>query len=242
VLSDALTLAPTGAGKALVIGTRSPGGSAGQLPAALRTAASTDPPAQIVSLGGRRLYRYPNLTPGGHGVTESVYLLDTTNGTIGAVCAAQKPSSSFTGTCERVLATLQLTSGRVLAPQVDAGYALQLDAAVTKLNTARRALGPKLSTGSLGSRAQAAQQLATAHAQAASSATRLSPQPSGLRAANRALVSALGRTASAYRALGRAITDRRQTAYNGAEGQIAVGARALATAFSRLRALGYRIG
>jgi hypothetical protein len=242
-LRGPLALAPTATGEELVIGIASAGGSpAGELPATLRAALSTDPPAQIVSLGGRRFYRYLNLTPKSQGVTESVYLLGTTEGTIGAVCAAQKPSEAFTATCERVLGTLQLTRGSVLAPEVDPGYAFQLNASLAKLNAARRALGPKLSAGSLPARAQAAQQLAAAHAQAATSATRLSPHGRGLAAANRALVSALAQTGSAYRALGGAITSRRQAAYNSAEGQIAAGTRALGAAFTRLRGLGYRIG
>jgi hypothetical protein len=241
-LSEPLALAPTGTGEELVLGTAPAGGaSAGQLPAALRTAVSTAPRTQMVSLGGQRFYRYLNLTPRGQGVTESVYLLNTTNGTVGAVCAAQKPSESFTATCERVLGSLKLTSGSVVAPPVQAGYALQLNAAVAKLNAARRALGPAISTGSLGARAQAAGQLAAAHAAAAVSTARLSPDGGGLTAANRVLVSALGRTAAAYRALGRAITDRRQAAYNGAEGQIQASGRALDLAYARLRALGYRI-
>ncbi|HEX3834200.1 MAG TPA: hypothetical protein VHW04_19630 [Solirubrobacteraceae bacterium] len=242
-LRDPLALAPTGTGEELVIGIASAGGSpAGELPGALRAALSTDPPPQIVSLGGRRFYRYLNLNPKSQGVTESVYLLGTTAGTIGAVCAAQKPSEAFTATCERVLGTLQLTRGNVLAPEVDPGYAFQLNTSLAKLNAARRALGPKLSAGSLPARARAAQQLAAAHAQAAASATRLSPHASGLAAANRALVSALEQTGSGYRALGGAITGRRQTAYNSAEGQIAAGTRALGAAFARLRGLGYRIG
>lgn len=242
-LRGPLALAPVGNGEELVIGTASVGGSqAGELPAAVRAALSSAPRAQIVSLDGRRFYRYLNLTPKSQGVTESVYLLGTTQGTIGAVCAAQKPSEAFTATCERVLGTLQLTRGSVLAPEVDPGYALQLNAALDKLNAARRTLGPKLSAGSLPARAQAAQQLATAHAQAATSVTRLSPDGSGLAAANRALVSALGQTGSAYRALGGAITGRRQAAYGSAEGQIAAGTRALNAAFTRLRGLGYEIG
>lgn len=241
-LSEPLALASTGTGEELVIGTESAGEpSAGQLPVALRAAVSTAPRAQLVSLGGRRFYRYLNLTPHGQAVTESVYLLDTTNGTVGAVCAAQKPSESFTATCEQVLASLRLSSGNVVAPPVQAGYALGLNAAVVKLNAARRALGPALSTGSLASRAQAARQLAAAHARAAASTIRLSPDGGGLTVANRALASALGRTASAYRALGQAITDRRQAAYRSAEGQIQASSRALDLAYGRLRGLGYRI-
>lgn len=243
LLNGPLALAPAGTGEELVIGTASTGGApAGELPATLRAAISSEPAAQIVSLGGRRFYRYLNLTPHGQGVTESVYLLGTTTGTIGAVCAAQKPSETLAATCERVLGTLQLTRGSVLAPEVDPGYALQLNASVAKLNAARRALGPKLSAGSLTARAQAAHQLAAAHAQAATSLTRLSPHGSGLKAANRALVSALQQTGSAYQALGRAITGRRQAAYGSAQGQIAAGTRALGAAFTSLRGSGYRIG
>jgi hypothetical protein len=242
-LSAPLALAPKGTGQEMLIGTMSAGGSsAGQLLSAVGPTDTSGSSVQIVSLGGQQFYRDLNLSLRGQGVTESIYLLDTTKGTIGAVCAAQKPSQSFTATCERVLATLRLTSGSVLAARVDAGYAQALNAVVTKLNAARSGLGPKLSSGSLQSRAQAAQQLATAHAQAAASAFRLSPGESGLAATNRVLVSALRQTAAAYQALGRAISDRRQAAYRSAEAQIAASAGALDSVYTRLRGLGYRIG
>jgi hypothetical protein len=242
-LSGAVALGPKGSGRELLIGTLSAGGSpAGPLPAALGPANASGSRVQIVSLGGQQFYRELNLSLRGQRVTESIYLLNTTRGAVGAVCAAQKPSESFTAICERVLATLRLTSGSALAARVDAGYAMALNAVVTKLNAARSGLGPKLNTGSLPARAQAAQQLAAAHAQAATAVTRLSPHGSGLTAANRALASALEQTGSAYRALGRAITGSRQAAYSSAEGQIAAGTRALGAAFARLRGLGYRIG
>jgi hypothetical protein len=227
----------------MLIGTMSTAASpAGHLPAALGPADTSGSRVEIVSLGGQQFYRELNLSRPGQGVTESIYLLSTTKGAIGAVCAVQKPSDSFTATCERVLATLRVTSGSALAVRIDAGYAMALNAVLTKLNAARSGLGPKLSAGSLPARAQAAQQLAAAHAQAATAVTRLSPHGRGLAAANRALVSALEQTGSAYRALAGAITGRRQAAYGSAEGQIAAGTRALDAAFTRLRGLGYRIG
>jgi hypothetical protein len=240
-LGDALALAPRGTGRELVIGTGPAGGSsAGQLPAVLLAKVSDAPDPQIVSLGGQRFSRYLGLALRGQGITESLYGLATTRGTIGAVCAAQTPSQSFTASCERVLATLRLNSGSALAPRIDARYALALNAIVSKLNGTRRALGPKLSTGSLASRTRAAQQLATAHAGAAASTARLSPHDAGLVAANRALGSALGETAAAYGELGRAITDRRQAAYRSAEAHLGAGASALGAAYARLRGLGYR--
>lgn len=240
-LSGPVALAPKETGQEMLIGTISTGG-AGRLPSGLGPADTSGARVQIVSLGGQQFYRELNLALPSRGVTESIYLLDTTKGAIGAVCAAQKPSESFTATCERVLATLRLTSGSVLAARVDAGYAKVLNAVVTKLNAARSSLGPELSTGSLPARARAAQQLAAAHVQAATSVARLSPRGSGLTAADRALGSALQQSGSAYRALGRAITGRRQAAFVSAERQIAAGARALNAAFVRLRGLGYQAG
>jgi hypothetical protein len=242
-LSGPVAVAPKETGREMLIGTLSTGGSsAARLPSELAPGDTSGSRVQIVSLGGQHFYRELNLSLRGQSVTESIYLLDTTKGAIGAVCATRKPSESFTATCERVLATLRLTSGSALTARIDAPYAMALNAVVTKLNAARSGLGPKLSTGSLPARAQAAQQLAAAHAQAAASVTHLSPHGLGLTAANRALVTALEQTGSAYRSLGRAITRRRQTAYGSAEGQISAGTRALGAAFTRLRGLGYRVG
>jgi hypothetical protein len=242
-LGDALALAPKASGRELVIGTTSVGGSAsGQLPAALSSALSETPQGAIVNLGGHQLNRYLDLSIPGQGLTESVYLLPTTAGTIGAVCAIQKPSAAFTATCERVLATLQLTSGTALSLGIDTGYALHLNAIVAQLNRARGAVGPGLQTGSLHARALAAQRLAAAHAQAAAAAGRLTPSGAGLEEANRTLVSALDQTADDYRTLGRAIADRRQAAYESAQAKLDADARTLGAAFTSLRELGYRIG
>ena len=242
-LGDALALAPKASGGQLVIGTTPVGDSAsGQLPAALASALAQTPNGEVVELGGQHLERYLDLSPRGQSATESVYLLPTTAGTIGAVCAADKPSAAFTATCERVLATLRLTSGSALALGIDTGYALKLNAIVATLNSARRAVGPGLLTGSLQARAQAAQRLAAAHAAAAAAAARLSPAGADLTKANQTLVSALGQTAAAYRTLGQAITGRRQAAYRDAQAKLAAGARILGAAFTSLRGLGYRIG
>lgn len=240
-LTDPLALAPQGTGRELVIGSAPAGGSsAAQLPAVLLAKVSDAPHPQIVSLGGQRFSRYLDLVLRGQGVTESLYVLATTRGTIRAVCAAQTPSQSFTASCERVLATLRLNSDSVLAARIDARYAAALNAIVSKLNGSRRALGLKLSAGDLASRSRAAQQLATAHAGAAAATARLSPHAAGLVAANHALGSALGETAAAYGELGRAITDRRQPAYRRAEAHLGSGASALGAAYARLRGLGYR--
>jgi hypothetical protein len=241
-LSDPVPLAPSQSGQELVIGAVPTGGAApGRLPATLQAVLSTPPQAQLVSLGGQRFTRYLNLSPRGQNVTETVYLLPTTAGTIAAVCAAEKPSAAFVGSCERVLTTLRPTAGTVVSSGVDASYAQRLNAIVAKLNAARTTVGSGLRTGTLKARGQAAQQLAAAHARAATAAGRLSPTGDAMVAANRALVTALGQTASAYRALGTAIAERRQAAYRSAEAHLTTGARALAAAFARLRGRGYTI-
>ena len=241
-LRAALVFAPGGPGQELVIGTDpAADGSPAPTPAARRSAFPGGLSGQIVSLGHHSFARYLNLVPG-PGVSETVYILDTTTQTIGAVCATRSRDASFTAACERVLATLRLTAGSVVPPRVDAAYARALNAIVTKLNGARTALGPRLGTGSLRSRAQAAQHLATAHAQAVTAVRRLSPAGSALSAANRELVFALGKTADAYRGLAGSITGRRAAAYRSAEADIGASAGALALAYARLRGLGYRIG
>jgi hypothetical protein len=193
-----------------------------------------------VTLGSLRWDRYAGLTPRGQGVTESLYVLSTTAGTIGAACVARSASSAFTADCERVLGSLRLTSGTVLATSVDATYASALNTVLSRLNTARAAGGPGLRSPSLGSRARAATRLSAAHSQAATAAQGLTGN--GTAAADRALVAALDQTATAYRRLATAIRAHNLPGYRRAETELNAADAALQLAYARLRALGYRIG
>jgi hypothetical protein len=241
-LGEPLALAPNTTGEELIIGTAPAGSSRGQLPKVMRSAIDTHPRADIVELGDQRFSRYLNLKPRGQGVTETIYLLPATSGTLGAVCAAQTPSTSFIGDCERVLGTLKLSSGSALTPGIDPSYALRLNAILATLNAARSSAGSGLQTGALSSRAQVAQTLAAAHAAAAAALDKLTPIGPGLAVANRRLAGVLAQTAVDYRALGDALTGRRDAAYRAARSQLDANGRALSTAYARLSRFGYRPG
>jgi hypothetical protein len=243
-LTGELALAPVALAPArtadaeLVIGTaRSADPSL--LPATLLAALTTRPSPQVISLGGAHFYRYLNLTPGGGNVSESIYELPTTAGTITGVCAARSPTVAFTSGCEQVLATLRLTAGTVLEAGPDAGYALGLNQILASLNVVRTATGSVLRTGGPVARARAAAELAAAHGRAASAARRL--RGTGVSGANRALAAALTMTAAAYADLGRAAARQNAGGYRRAQAEIVTATRALDAAFVRLRRLGYRV-
>ncbi len=239
-LTDQLALASTEVKDAqLVIGTAHPT-YPGSLPPRLQATIVKSARPQIVKLGGSDFYRWLAITPPGDATSESIYLLPTTTGTLTAICSAQTRSAAFTSNCERVLATVRLTSGRALSLGVDAGYAFALNQILNQLNAVRRNAGSGLRAASVKARAQAASTLAVAHARAASSARHLSV--AGMSVANPALVAALEMNAAAYRALARAADQQGAAGYARAETAITRAGRALGAVFARLRQLGYQIG
>ncbi len=231
---------PQPAGATLVVGTNpQPAPSdlpSGALPAHLRPA----PPAQIVTLGGSSFYRYLNLTPAGQNVSESIYLLPTTAGTITAACSAPRPSVSFTSACERVLGTLKVTAGKVMSLTVDAGYAFQLNQILAQLNAARSAAGNGLRSADVKARAAAANRVAAADDRAATAAHHI--QSTEVSLANQPLEGALERNAAAYRALASAALTHDAAAYQRAQSAIGRSQAALQAVYAQLRSFGYRIG
>jgi hypothetical protein len=241
-LAKPVSLAPDKPGQELIIGTAPAAASPGALPASVRVALDTQPKPDLVELGNARFSRYLNLKPRGQGITETVYLLSTTSGTIGAVCAAQAASSTLVGDCERVLGTLKLTSGSALAPGADTRYAARLNQIMATLNDVRRSSGPGLQSGPLKARAQSALILANAHAAASKAIARLTPSGSGLVKASRRVATVLAQTSAQYQALGVAITKRRNGAYRTASGRLNSSARTLAAAYAQLSRFGFRVG
>lgn len=238
-VTDELALASSGGPDGQLIMSAPAPGAPGALPHGLRSTLGAVPSPQVVTLGSANFYRYLSVTPSGARVPESIYTLPTTAGTITAVCAAAKPTVSFTSTCERVLSTIRLTSGSVLSLGVDAGYALALNRILNQLNAVRRSAGSGLRSANVQTRARAASALAAAHARAAAAADHL---PSGnMSAANPALVTALTMNASAYRALARAAGKLDVAGYGRAQAQIAAAGQALNGAYAQLRQFGYKV-
>jgi hypothetical protein len=238
-LGDVLTLAdPSAKGSTLVIGTQQTSNPSG-LPARLAAAVPPSTRPDLVTLGGSSFYRYLNLTPQGQSTAESLYALPTSVGTITAVCAAPAYTARFTSECEKVLATVKLTTGDILSAGVDPGYALELNRILGELNAVRRSAGPGLRSAKVSTRARAASALATAHARAATAAGHISAGTVSV--ANQALVSALTANATAYRALAQAAAKQDTRAYGRAEAAITSATTNLSSAYAQLRRLGYVI-
>ena len=238
-LSDALTLAADGSSNSrLVIGTQRTSTPA-TLPAPLAASVPPGTRPQVVTLGPASFYRYLNLTPRGQNAPESVYALPASVGTITAVCSSPTFTVRFTNSCERVLSTIKLTAGDVQSIGVDPGYALQLNRIVGRLNAVRRSAGPGLRSSRVATRARAASALAAAHAQAATATGHISV--GRVSSANQALVTALTRNATAYRALARAADKADVPAYGRAEAAVASAGSGLSAAYAQLRQQGYTI-
>lgn len=238
-LSDALALAADGAQRGrLVIGIQQIGVPSA-LPPRLAAALPRSTAPQVVSLGGRRFYRFLNLTPQGQQMAESVYSLPTTSGTVTAVCSAPAFTVPFTSVCERILSTIRLTTAKVVSMNADPGYAFALNRILGPLNQARHAAGPGLRSAHVSRRVRAASALAAAHAQAAAATRRISAGSVG--AANRALAAALRLNAGAYTALARAAARGDVPAYERAEAALASARSGLDAVFIQLRQIGYVI-
>ncbi len=242
-LTDELALAPAAsaasAGPRLVLGRSATAGPT-LLPPALLAALPQAPRPQVVTLGNASFYRYLNLSPRGVRTRESVYALPTTAGTIIAACIADKPGSGFTARCERLLATVRLSSAKVLALSPSPSYGQALEAALSRLDSVRSSAGTRLSGASAASvQAAAATELADAYHQAAAVLSSLSPGPAT--AANSAVADALQRSGDAYRALAHATVRSQRRAYASARSSVLSDASALQSALVSLGGFGYQV-
>jgi hypothetical protein len=241
-LTGSVALIPTATGNAeLVIGTASgvDPENASSLPTGL-SSALPDAKPQIVTLGGASFYRFLNLSPPGQAVSESIYTLPTTIGTITAVCSDGTQSVSFTSSCERVLATIKMTNGKVLSLTADAGYALAVNRILGQLNSARTAEAGGLRSSSASARERAATRVAAADDQAANAAHHITQTIVSL--ANISLEAALRLNATGYRALARATSRNSQTGYVAAQSEVSQSQTALNGVYAQLRGYGYKIG
>jgi hypothetical protein len=240
-LAGALAVGPATPGRGLlVIGTRRADG-VNHLSQPLRVALSGRSPANVVTLGGLNYNLYQNLTAHGRSAG-SLYALPTTAGTVFGVCLTSGAPSGFNQSCERVLATLRLTSGRILPPGQSVTYASALNRALSKLNAARSKAGSQLRLArSARAQAAAASDLAAAHTGAASALSQLRTAGPAT-AANSAVVAALRANAIAYAALARAAVDNNSAGYSQASSAVSRASSSLQSALARLGSLGYQVG
>jgi hypothetical protein len=209
------------------------------LPADLLAALPGTPTGRAVALGRSQALRYLNLTPVGAGSPEAVYAFSTTSGTLVAVCSSSANNTSFTAACERVIASLRLSSGHIVALGPSPTYGSRLRAAVTSLNTATHAAQAKLSHARTpGGQAKAARLLAAAYAEAARRLGAVAPAPTAA-TANAGVTRALRSVADGYTGLARAAAAGDQRAYERAHQAVNRAGRTLARAFGELARLGY---
>ncbi len=243
-LTDELALAPAAsAGPRLVLGRSATAGPT-LLPPALLALLPQAPRPQVVTLGKASFYRYLHLSPRGVRTSESIYALPTTAGTIIAACIADKPDSGVTAGCERLLATVRLSSAKVLALSPSPSYGQALEAALSRLGTIRSDAGARLSGALVATvQAAAATELADAYHQAAAALSSLSPGPAA--AANSAVVDALQRSGDAYRTLADATASFHNQAYASARSSVLSAlvsdALALQSALISLGGFGYHV-
>jgi hypothetical protein len=239
-LVGGLAVGPAPGHGLLVIGTRR-ADRVSELSQPLRVALSDGSPAHVVTMGGLNYNLYQTPTARGRSAG-SVYALPTTAGTVFGVCLTSGGPPGFNQSCERVLATLRLTSGRILPPGQSETYASTLNQTLSKLNAARSKAASQLRLArSARAQAAAARDLAAAHTAAASALSQLRAAGPAT-TANSAVVAALHANATAYAALAQAAVNNDAGGYSKASGAVSRATNSLQSALAGLGSLGYQVG
>ena len=232
-------MAPTATGGGVLVLGRTATTEPKLLPQPLLASLPATATPQIVRLARTRFYRYLSLAPHGSTPSESIYAVPTTIGTVLGVCLPGRAIRSFVGSCERSLATIRLASGTVLALGPIPSYARALDVVIRRLDTVRRGVGSQLlAARAPRTQARAADELATAHTEAAAALVHL--DAGSATDANAAVAAALKSTGQAYGALGRAAAADDIQDYRGASAALTEARQRLDAAVAGLSAFGYR--
>jgi hypothetical protein len=172
--------------------------------------------------------------------SRSIYVLPTGTGTVIGLC--DTASKTFVSTCERILATLQVTvpKPRPAGPQPNLAYAHGLSAVIGRLNAARSADSRLLASARTpATQASAARLLARAHAQASTAVGALNAGSAAT--ANAALAAALHQASLAYATLARATAAGSASVYAKATRGVNAANAAIAADLATLRKFGYAV-
>jgi serine/threonine protein kinase len=212
-----IALAPAGgpAGTRVLAG-RLPSEGPSLLPKDLLRALPGDPPAPTaVRVGKVDAYRYAGLAPRGSDDRADVYVVPTSAGVVTLACVAPASApAAFASDCERIVESLAISDGDVYPLGPDRAFAKRLNGAMTTLNGRRATLRKRLrGEDRAAGQSRDATDLARAFTTAAGSvaAGKASPAVAPDRAA---IVKAMRRTATQYRALAHAAGRDDRRAYN----------------------------
>jgi hypothetical protein len=179
------------------------------------------PPKQDdpVRLGALDAYRYAGLRPRGFEGPLTLFVAPTTEGVATVACTSPG--------CERVAAGLRLVRGKPFALGADRGYLRKLDAAIARLNAARKRDTAELqSAKQQAGQAGAARSLSSDFRRARRSLQGLVVSPAVL-GASRSVRAALARTERAYGRLAAAAGDGDEAGYERARKDVSAGEAAL---------------
>jgi serine/threonine protein kinase len=240
-----IALAPPGApeGTRLLAG-RLPSEGPTLLPKDLVAALPGEPPAPtLVRLGKADAYRYTGLAPRGSDRRADVYVIPTSSGVVTLACVAPgSPQASFSADCERSVESLAISSGDVYPLGPDRQFAKRLNGAMRTLNARRATLRKRMrSEQRAAGQADVATDLARAFTTAAGTvaAGRASPAVAPDRAA---IVKAMRRTATRYRALAKAADRDDRRAYNRARPDVRRAEDGVRSALRHLDRRSYTVG
>jgi serine/threonine protein kinase len=235
---DGFTVTPSGGADegSLTVGVTGATGTT-LLPSSFVKTLSTPPkPNDGVKLGDLEALRYKGLRPKGFSQSLTVYAAPATEGAVTLACAAPSAKAgSFLPECEKVAAAVKLASGKPYPLGNDDTYAKDVTDAINTLNSQRSSGLKSMKKAKSGSaQAKAANSIAAAYASAAKSldGTAVSPQFAG---DNGKLVSALGKTESAYKSLASSAKKGSKSGYDKASKKVKSGESDVNGALSALK-------
>jgi hypothetical protein len=247
-LSDPKAAAPAGkdGGLAVVVGTVEKAADNSTLLAQpfLQAVGDVPKPSGAVQIGGGDLqaYRYNALKLNGFDRAVTVYAAPTSAGVATLACLAPAADAdSFASTCDQIANTLEISSGDPLPVGPSKDYAAAVDKALGTLAKADKSGQAKLKSAKTPQQqATAAKGLAKAFHGAGRTLARTDVSPAD-RSINALLVKALRQTGGGYDDASAAAAKGNKSAFGKADGAVAKGRKAIASALAGLKAAGYDV-